>query len=246
MGNVLISSASLPADFCGITQAQWTILTGLLTGQFNRAGTGINFGNDVPTAENEDKPWYRLHPDGRPDRIYNHIDGIWLARFFVDPPFSFWYPGTGLAADIGALHGGEVGAVGDYTGPFWQKMAGFEGRSPIVPATLPSGAVINVGDDYGSEEFSLTALNLPTHFHDIIADSTGAIGGGDGGWVIGTGSSASGMAARDKPASATNPRTGRTENAGELAADIDPVSNVHPVRGIWLLERTNRLYHRFP
>lgn len=247
MGNVQLSSSAFAADACyGISEADWNNLWPLLAANFVRTGLGVNYGNALPAHENENLPWFRLHPDGRPDRVYTHIDGLWLSRFFVDPPFTFWYTGTGLDADIGALHGGEVGAVSDYTGPFWTKVTGFEGRSPIVPATLPSGAVINIGDNYGAEELTLTALNLPSHFHDIIADSTGQITGGDGGWIIGSGSAASGSPARDLPANDTRPRTGRTENAGELAADIDPVSNVHPVRGVWFLERTSRLYHRYP
>lgn len=245
MGNVQLSSSAFPADACfGVSEADWNKLWPLLAANFVRAGLGLNVGNDLPSPANEDKPWFRLNPDGTPDRIYTHTAGLWLARFFVDPPFTFWHTGTELSIDT--LHGGEAGAVTAYTGPFWQKVAGFEGRSPIVPGTLASGAVIAIGDNFGAEEFTLSALNLPLHFHDIIADSTGAISGGDGGWIIGRGSAASPEPARDRPASSTNPRTGRTEDAGELAADIDPVSNVHPVRGIWLLERTARLYHRYP
>lgn len=249
MGNVAVTTSAFPADACfGLTETQWNSLVALLSANFVRAGLGVNYGNQLPAPEHRDKPWHRLHPDGRPDRVYNYSpDGLWLSRFFVDPPFTFWYTGAGLDADIGALHGGEVGTVGDFIGPFWKKVAGFEGRSPMVPGTLGSGASITVGADYGAEEFSLTALNLPTHFHDIIGDNTGATGAGDGGWLIGTGAIGP---ARDLdtnvPSQNARRETGRTEGAGELAADIDPISNVHPVRGVWFLERTARLYHRYP
>lgn len=242
-----MSTSAFAADACyGLNESEWNALVALLSANFVRTGLGVNYGNALPAHENENLPWFRLNPDNTPDRTYSHTAGLWLSRFFVDPPFTFWYTGTGLDADIGALHGGEVGAVSSYTGPFWQKVAGFEGRSPIVPGTLASGAIINIGDNFGSEDATLTALNIPEHFHDIIAKSTGAIGGGDGGWLIGTGSATSGTPARDLDPADPQRRVGRTENAGELAADIDPISIVHPVRGIWLLERTARLFHRYP
>ena len=239
MGNVLISSSAFPEGACyGLTQSSWYGLVALLSGQFNRDGTGINFGNSVPATIDEDKPWFRTNADGTPDKWYAHTSGLWLSRHPDFPGKVVMYEGT--EASVETLDGGEAGAAAPYTGQMWEIVSEMEGRSPIGPGELtPSATVLTVGTDAGADEHELTSTELASHSHDIIAYAGGQLSGTDEGWLIGRVNTA---AANDTLGAFE--RTGFTEPNLATGTDPDPVSILHPVRAIWFIRRTARLYYR--
>src|SRR5574342_502464 len=132
MGNVLLSTAVVPTDFCFTSwQESWPSLVALLSGQFNRSGTGINFGNQVPAMIDQDKPWFRTNSDGTPDRLYSFSGGLWLAKHPLPPGAVIMYEGT--EASIETFDGGEGGPIGPTFGAFWEKVSEMNARSPIGP-----------------------------------------------------------------------------------------------------------------
>lgn len=240
MGNVAISTAVVPSDFCWVDAAtSWPQLVALLSGNIARSGLGVNVGPNFPAAIDTDKPWFRTNGDGTPDKWFIYSGGQWLSKHpdFVGKVVMY----EGTDASIPLLDGGDGNPITPTTGAFWEVVTQLAARSPMGPGTLGvSGDTVNVTDQYGTDEHQLDVAQLPEHAHAIYGNATGTIGAGDGGWVIGTGPVVGGSEAIDLPAGNANKRTSRTDVEGN--ATVDALNLVHPVYGIWFIRRTSRLY----
>lgn len=231
MGNVNLSIATIPAGICYSTpQTDWPLQVSYMAAALAGTLNTHNFGNSVPSADNRDKPWIRTNSDGTPDALYVYSGGYWLSKHPSPPGLVVMYEGT--EASIDTFDGGEAGAVTTIAGPFWEKVTEMAAKSPIMPGTLESGVVLAVNSNYGEEKHTMATGEMPRHAHSIQAWGAGATGG-DGGQILN----------RPDPATEVEKTTGETGGiSGE--ADPTPFSIIHPVRGIWHLRRTARLYRR--
>lgn len=76
----------------------------------------------------------------------------------------------GDVTNITGLDGGTGDSITTTTGAFWAKIDAADGRFPIQPGTMPSGAVIGAQGTGGEELHTLSAQETPKHTHAMLAD----------------------------------------------------------------------------
>lgn len=220
-----IIESGTPAGLCYTTlSADIPIIAQYLRAIFS--GNEWNTGSGTPAAEDRGKPWVRTNSDGSDDGIWTFYNGFWVQKHSMAPGSVIMFEGA--STDIETFDGGEAGAISSMTGAFWQEVTEMAARSPIHPGTLPSGTIINVGDNIGEEEHVMTLGELIEHSHDIQVWTSGATGG-DGAEVL------------NEPDPGTE-RTKSTEPEG--SAPPDAFNVIHPSRGIFFIRRSARLYRR--
>ena len=190
------------------------------------SGNEANTGSSTPAAEDRDKPWLRTNSDGTPDGVWFFYNGYWVKQHSDFVGKVVMYEGT--LASIDTLDGGESGAITNITGPMWEVVSQMAARSPMHPGTLPSGTVVNIGDNIGEEKHEMTLSELIEHSHIIKTFASGAIGG-DGAHVL------------NEPDPAPDVDHS-TEATGKSPPDSFNV--IHPVRAIWFIRKTARLFYR--
>lgn len=131
-------------------------------------GNEINSGSSTPAAEDRGKPWHRTNSDGTDDGWWTFYNGFWIQKHPM--PTGAIIMWEGAIADIDTYDGGEAGAITNITGPFWERATTLDARSPIGPGTLPSGTVLNIGDQVGEEKHVLTVAELASHTHPFATD----------------------------------------------------------------------------
>ena len=231
MGNGVISIASLPSTLCySNPQSDWPLMVSYLSASVTGTLNMFNVGNSVPSADNRDKPWIRTNSDGTPDAVYNYSGGFWLTKHPLPTGLVCMYEGT--EASIDTFDGGEAAAITNIAGPFWEKVTEMAAKSPIMPGTLPSTTVLAIGNDYGEEKHTMLSTEMPRHTHTIQAWTSGATGG-DGGQILNEPDPGTEV---EKTTGAAGGRDGET--------NPDPFNVIHPVRAIWFLRRSARIYRR--
>jgi microcystin-dependent protein len=242
-----VASSEVPENLeCVISNEKWQELIALLLVTVPD-GSKINIGPGPIAAADRIWPWLRLEADGRPDtlvggQLYHYVGGFWLAT----------HPGRGVImyegveADIPTYDGGETGAITATTGAFWEKVAQMNGRIPIGPGNLvTSGDAIAINTDYGKDEVQLGDENYRHHKHFVVArqsvsggsapSTTNQVADDGGGFaqenymLQGTGSAAS---------------RGLSSNVNGDTAANEEFSIVPPVRGMFFIRRTTRIYVR--
>jgi microcystin-dependent protein len=242
MGNVAITTQSVPANFCFDTwQNAWPKLVALLNGDLGPVGTFINAGNATPSFANQTLPWLRKDANGLPDRWYEFVNGVWVSRHAMPPGAIIMFAGT--LADIDTFDGGETGvAITAYTGPMWQEYASLQARFPLGPGTLPSGLVVNVGDQSGEEKHENLLAEIPSHKHEALPAASGFMLGMPGGT---TGDSKDGTLNQTGSLIYKLERaTELTGGDGSVADATTPHNNMPPYTGIYFIERTARTHYR--
>lgn len=223
-----IMALTVPPDLCWETpQTTIPIIASLLRAIFN--GNEWNTGSTTPSPADRTKPWDRTNSDGTPDGVWNYYNGFWTQQHPLPPGFVGMWEGD--PANIDAFDGGETAGITNMTGPFWELVTAMAGRSPMHPGTLASGAVVNVGDNFGEERHTQTVTELATHTHQFET--------ANGQQVL---------------AKTTGPEVNSINQTGSLkyqyadppqtTGDSTPFNVVHPVRGILFIRRTSRLYRR--
>lgn len=229
---VPINTQPVPVGFCfqdWITS--WPTLVGLLSAEV----TGLSYviGSTLPAVEDRDKAWFRLNTDGTPDRWYVWANGYWLAQHPIPPGPSgivVMYEGTEVSIDT--FDGGEAGVITTTTGPMWQKVAEMNARFPVGPGTFsPSGKVVAIGEDGGTDQTTLASIHIPFHKHDV-KQLTNA---DDGSSQHGSVSTGTGLLVSQTEGFGGDPNQGNA---------TQPFTNRPPYRGIWFIRRTARLYYR--
>jgi hypothetical protein len=214
---------TIPPGLCYSTpQADYPVLASFLRAIFS--GNELNFGSTTPAPSDRTKPWVRTNPDGTDDGVWVFYNGFWVQKHPLPTGLVTMWEGD--PANVDAFDGGETAGVTNITGPFWELVTAMAARSPIHPGTLPSGTIINVGDDLGEEKHLQLATELATHHHVIKSFSSGATGG-DGGDIL------------NEP-DPGNPHDHDTEDTG----DSTPFNVIHPVHAILFIRRTARTMRR--
>lgn len=225
---LLVQSNDIPAGLCYSTpQADYPVLASFLRAIFN--GNEINFGSSTPAPADRTKPWVRVNPDGTDDGTWVFYNGYWVQKHpLATGLIMLW---EGAQTDIATLDGGESAAITNITGPFWEEVTEMAAKSPMHPGTLPAGDVIAIGANFGEDRHTQSIAEIATHDHPATPSS--------GGRMIATGIT---------PDDGTINRTGslsykEVTTTGQSGSST-PFNVVHPVRGIWFLRRTGRLYRR--
>jgi len=177
---VTLIPGTLPSGYCfiswqGVFNDFFSLGTAFLPGQYRT----FNYGDSEPTADDRDKPWLHLNPDGSPDRWFVYFSGAWVWPHEIPANSDERRIWVGSSVDLQTYDGGSAGAVSATTGPFWEVDTDFEGKVPVGAGTLqPSGAVVGVGDTGGVDEVELVTNQIPSHSHSTPNAFSGQIGNG--------------------------------------------------------------------
>lgn len=207
--------------------------------QLTSSLVGVIVSDTEPAAADRDKVWFRTSA-GAPvsPSLWFFFLGQWLAKHPV-PAGSLWaLPYTGSVASIATLDGGVAGAINSdgTTGPFWEEVVSLRARMPVGAGTLPSGAVLAVGDTGGEEKHELIETELPK----ITLDTSG--------FAIPTGRfayQASILAKQGQPQ--TDPLTtaipdSEIEFGGDASGNTVAHNNMPPFLTLTFLRRSARIY----
>lgn len=226
---VTITTASVPEAYCPTTLREaWPFLVALLGAEIPGLAF-FNYGNTTPSPDNQDKPWRRLNTNGTPDRWYDYVGGVWLARHPAAPGTIIMYDGA--EATIDTFDGGEAGTVSETTGPMWERVTALNARFPIGVGTLPSGTSVAVTNTGGAEKHTLIEAEIPAHTHQFKYQShtEDVDGGGDARHLL------------SQPGDTTiSPDSYGGDEDNETVAH----NNLPPYFGIFFLRKTARLYYR--
>lgn len=204
---------------------------------------GVIISDTTPAATDRDKAWLKTSA-GAPlwPPIYRYFNGQWVMRHNVDPSGSERRIWVGALADLNTYEGGSAGAVGDASGPFWEEDAAFQDR---IPMGVGPAIALAVATNYGiaNAQVTLAPDNIKDHRHFTAADFSAAgqpkptasnqtahSGGGTGNEnYIFQGTSTEANIARSSPADG-------------LTGANSAFSVLNPVRGIYVIKRTARIY----
>ncbi len=193
--------------------------------------TGVIKSNTQPDADNTDKVWYRLNADSSPDKIFIYYNGTWVSPHAVPASSQEIRIWSGNLTALDTYDGGAAGVVTDLSGPMWERATDYDGRFLLGAGTLDgTGDTVNIGDEGGSDQVTLTEANLPTHVVQTKVnrtgtdDLTGAFTGGAG-------------TPQPDPELATI-----TLDSEPVGSDV-PTSTIPPYKTIYWIQRTARIYH---
>lgn len=177
-----------------------------------------NFGSDTPDVENQGFPWINTNDM----RIY-YFAGNWITPVNYDLNERRFWAGSLLALE--SYDGGTPGTAGEpQAGPMWVEDTAFIGRSPMHPGIVPTAnppKTLAVGENYGAGSHSMTVTEMPAHTHPM------EFGSDD----VGSGF----------PAVSTDNVNGQVFNT-ESTGGGEAMSLVHPVRGLFVIRWSGRLY----
>jgi len=237
MGNVTLTPGTLPAGYCFQSwQRVYNDFFELATAQLGNAGDTLNtfnYGDSAPAPENQGSPWLRTVA-GAPNGWYIYYGGAWVWPNAEQPGTSVRRLWEGTLDDLKTYDGGvdEPVGVDGMTGPMWEEAASFAGRFPIHPGAVPdSGTIIQVGQNYGSGQFTLDLENIPPHTHGFNVNSA----------MVGTKN-----ASDQNSLTATSPaQQFTTDSAGGLEGGTTKAVPLLPgARGIYLIKRTSRIFYK--
>lgn len=182
-----------------------------------------NFGSTTPAVENNAYPWFRT-TDGR----WYYFSGDWISP--VGPEYHagvrrLW---ASSAGSLQTYDGGDTNTPSDRSGPMWTIDSDFDGRSPMGPGAIPTSnpaKTLAGGENYGVGAHVLALSHIPEHRHSVQYTN---LTSGNGFPQVGTGDTAAHVFNTDLAGSATP----------------TPLNNVHPVRGLYIIRWTGRLYRR--
>lgn len=197
----------------------------------------FNYGDSTPSAANQVYPWLRKIGD-YPDRWYVYYNGQWLAKHEIPYSSNYRAMWVGTTTELLTFDGGMNEAVGidGWTGPFWEVDTEFAAKSPMGPGTLAtSGTVVSVATNYGDEKHTLTEAQLPSHDHGSPTDAGVQA-------FLTWNPSTTGGAYNISGGGAAQMGTSATSTA--LAGSGEAHSSLHPVRGIYTIKRTARIYRK--
>jgi len=260
-----LTPPSLPPGYCFSTWQQLVI--DIFTGAFGTIpgslGIGFNYGADIPSVDDQSKPWIRTDVSGGDLGTWTFGYGKWTKRHPIPAVSDIREIWVGTLADLYLFDGGDgidptVTPPTPITGSFWEQDTAFAARTIVGVGTLPvSGTILAVGDQGGLDKVKLTLQEMFPHTHTPQAEEqTGkpqnkiwgsdGLGGGGGastpGKVYPSGNGLAISAAAEVPVNTT------LANAGGDTSATPPVDskaheNMPPFRAVYLVKRTARVYY---
>lgn len=218
---ITLAFQNLPADYCFTTPQQLALdISSRLTGTLAGSASLYTVGKDLPSTDNEDRPWLKLNSDGSPNRLYYYWQGQWTSEHPIPPSSAVRQLWTSTTGALSTYDGGDANPISVTSGPMWEVDTDFAALFPIGVGTTANNTVIGVGDTGGEDEHVLTIEELAAHIHSE------AIGtGNEGRRVIGSGNDLT--------------DEGDTGTTGE----DQPHNNLPPYRGVYFIKRTQRQFY---
>lgn len=257
---VVIVPASFEEGYCPPDwQTLANDLAARMSGYVPGAYSFFNYGTSEPAVNDRSKPWFRLNPDGSPDKWYVFFGGYWGSPHTVEPTSEERRIWTGVESDVWAYDGGDgvdpsVTAPTDNTGAMWEVDHNFDFRFPLGAGVSPAPAstTVNSGDTGGEENHTLTSAEAgvdPSHRHGI-----GKIGSSNRQIAVETGGSLSPTQAGVRVGGSGDIGAGNEADVasfGDTVFQTDkPISpptlathnNMPPYRAVFFIKRTVRRF----
>jgi hypothetical protein len=155
------------------------------------------------------------------------------------------FEGTiGGGGDLETYDGGSAGVVGDASGPMWEEATEYRGRSPMGVGAIPTAnpaKSLALAEDFGEGAHLQTTDEVGSHKHEegiyVRTSVTGY-------WVPANGSTASGTGDLAQDVNLVLDRSlPFTANNTYGASGQQTMPVVHPVRGVYFIRRTARIYY---
>jgi hypothetical protein len=223
----------LPNNFCPATYQD--ILNGFgaqLSVTIPSGTGGISISTTKPS--NTANIWFQVDALGRYIRTYLYGQGAWLSAHPNQPGLTQWW--FAALPNFATFDGGDGGALGPQSGSMWQQATDSNGtliaaQFVLTPGTLPSGAVVAIGNTGGEENHTLLSAEMPSHTHTVVPAWLFTAGGFSivAGGGLNTAGAASVTGATGGSAAAGNPTT--------------PHNNLPCYVTGFLLQRTSRIFY---
>lgn len=201
---------------------------------------GVIISESAPAAADQDKLWVQT-TGGAPIRQFIYFNAQWVwphASAAGGNERRLW---VGTLAQLVTYDGGDSGALGDASGAMWAEDTDFAGRSPMHPGTITNAVpatTLGVNDNFGNGSELQTDQQVAPHTHPLSGDTTiqdgvrlNSVFSGVGGAGVQIGNTGP-------------PATDIQVTANTYLTTQQRMSVVHPVRGIYIIRRTSRVYYR--
>lgn len=225
--NLPILQPEISDDYCFESwQKVARDLVGGAVVQLDNSGWSVLLKQDTtPTAAQRAYLWLNTSDD----RTYRWESSVskWVSKHYSPASGSERRIWSGSLNELKTFDGGEDAAVGTASGPMWEEDVDFAGRSPMGVGAIQNAnpaKSLTIGEAYGDGAHTMTIEELVEHTHETTLDG----GGNDGGTHIHT-------AGDDNGVSPVIP----TSATGES----EPFSIIHPVRAVYIIRRTARVYY---
>lgn len=207
---------------------------------------GVIISASAPDVDDQDKAWIKVDGSGRPLGIFRYGAGQWLW------PVQSWSTLErrlllGTEADVWSYDGGDGTdpSIGSgptpTTGAMWEVDHDFDGRSPLGPGAIPDSdppqTIATAGVDGGKGTVLMTSTQVAPHTHALSADTS--IEDGDNIKVVSSGSGSTGLLI----GGSGNTSTPLSVDLSDPGATQEQIPVLHPVRTIWVIKRTARLFY---
>lgn len=243
MANLPIISGSLPSGTCYSADPQDLFNAWAAVSYVQLDVTGARYvisQNTTPSATQRDFLWHNT--DTSRLLFWQNSEGAWVMRHPEAAGGSARRIYVGTLASIDTYDGGAVGAVGNISGPMWERDTAFNDRFPIGVGTIATSELATGG----AMSVTIAKANLPTDKLEVNTAIIGQAGVGSPEPVVGTtygytSVSGSGLAV-DGTATSLSARyftKGQTEAMG--AGTSLSVQNSYI--GVYILKRTARVYY---
>jgi len=176
--NMIVTPGQVLGNCFPNEQSRFNAYAQALQVTFPLTASAFNYGTSTPTIDQQALPWYRLNPDGTPDKWYVYLNGYWIAPnpVPVSSPIREFYDGS--LSSLATYDGGEGTfitntdgtitpsiAVTSTTGPMWQPVVNLQGRFPLgvsnTASTTPSDT-FTLGQSGGEIQHTLTSSEQGT------------------------------------------------------------------------------------
>lgn len=247
MSDIPVQNLQLPNGFCPADLQ--SMLNGFSAAQFVNIdiSSSIVVSATTPPASDHDKAWLQLDSQGRPVRLYFFAQGAWLSQHPLPPGFTMIW--NQALPNFQTFDGGDANAApwAPVSGQMWQLMATtldglgtqvMQAQFPIGVGTLPSGVVVPLAGTGGEENHKLTLAEMFPHTHTIPLYQGDAVNHAD---RINTTDETTVQNLNYQSGS-----SGGDPTTGSPPTDSKAHNNMPPFYGVYLLQRTNRLFYLVP
>jgi len=236
---------TLPSGYCPTTeQERYNKYFALGYAQLD-AGSGYTIKVDAspPSAAERSTNLWMPTSGAYIGKVFRYLNGYWTSPHPIPASSDFRrIVAAGSESDVWSLELG--GAVGDnpavtaptaYTGALWEVDHNFDDRSFMgVKNTVAIAA------DGGAATVTPTSDNLPEHRHESGVPYTDTAQEPPYGETPIT--EAHTLAFPTLATAGSGNANAYTQYTGENGSDITPLDIIHPVRGVWVVKRTSRIY----
>lgn len=241
-----ITAPNLSENYCFTTYQQLANdIVGGATVQLDNSGWTMVLKQDTtPTSSQRAYLWFKTSDS----KLYAWRDDV-SAWVTAHPSVAFgserrlW---IGTLTDLKTFDGGDTGTVGFASGPMWEEDTAFAGRIPIGVGTTAGGTAVSAAANAGADKVSLVVGNipLPDHRHFTVANASSAITALTTSHQIASDADVSDNTDYRLTGTTTEATLCRTSPVIEPQSTVSQVNVLNPVRGIYIIKRSGRVYYK--